>query len=719
MTNRSRVLRRMTLCASLAALLSVASPWTIPIGPIPVTLAVLFLFLCGGVLGPRDGVVAVAVYLALGALGVPVFSGFRGGYAVLIGPSGGFLLGYLPCVLLSGLGRKRPRLRPVFFLFGLLACYFFGALQFGLVSGNDPATVLCIAVLPFLLPDAGKIVAACLLLPPVERALARFLPAETKKIAPQSSARIDRRETLCYNYSVDPGKDPIPDRKGSDGMKETENVVRLIADLLAYGERTGLCSPADRVYLSNQLADKLAVTLDGGLPAPRDLPLSAILTGLCDHAAESGLIPADTVTYRDLFDTALMGILTPRPSEVIARFSELAKVDPKKATDYFYRLSCDCNYIRRDRIARDVRWTVGSRYGEIELSINLSKPEKDPKAIAAAKLLPQSGYPKCLLCHENEGYAGNEAKPARQNLRQIPFDMDGSLWYLQYSPYVYYNEHCIALSERHEPMRIDRSTFAKLLGFVSRFPHYFIGSNADLPIVGGSILSHDHMQGGRHVFPMERAKIACEVAFRGFEGIRCGIVDWPLSVLRLSGVDRDAMVDLADRILTKWRGYSDPDRTIFAETDGEPHNTITPIARVRDGAYELDLVLRNNLTTPEHPLGLYHPHKELHHIKKENIGLIEVMGLAVLPARLKSEMANAAEAILAGADLRADPVLQKHADWIDELKTRYTFTKENVNEILFREIGAVFVRVLEDAGVYPATDDGREGFLRFVDAVNA
>ena len=710
MTERSRTLRRMTFSAVLAALLAVASPWTVPVGPVPVTLSILFLLLSGGLAGPRDGLLAVAVYVAVGALGVPVFSGFRGGYAVLIGPSGGFLLGYFPCVFLAGLGQKRPRLRPLFFAFGVLACYLFGAVQFGLVTGNDPIAVLRLAVLPFLLPDAGKIVAACLLLPPIERALPRlgYVGNKTRKDFP---ARMDRRKTLCYNTFV------TSDKKGNDGMKQT--VTQLIADLLAYGEKTGLCSPLDRVYLSNQLADKLAVTLDGGLPAPRDLPLPEILSGLCDHAAQNRLIPADTVTYRDLFDTALMGILTPRPSEVIARFESLAASDPVKATDWFYKLSCDANYIRRDRIARDVRWTVPSRYGEIELSINLSKPEKDPKAIAAAKLLPQSGYPKCLLCHENEGYAGNEGKPARQNLRQIPFDMDGARWYLQYSPYVYYNEHCIALSETHEPMKINRSTFAKLLGFVSRFPHYFIGSNADLPIVGGSILSHDHMQGGRHVFPMERAKIACDVLFNGYEQIACGIVDWPLSVIRLRSADKDAMIDLADKILKTWRVYSDPERTVFAETDGEPHNTITPIARVRGGEYELDLVLRNNLTTPEHPLGLYHPHEELHHIKKENIGLIEVMGLAVLPARLKAEMAKTAEAILAGKDLRADPVLAKHADWIDELKTRYTFTNENVNEILFREIGAVFVRVLEDAGVYPATPAGREGILRFVDAVNA
>ncbi len=714
MTKRSRTLRRLTVAAVFAALLAVASPWTIPIGPVPVTLAVLFLFLCGGLLGPVDGLLAVAVYVAVGALGVPVFSGFRGGYAVLIGPTGGFLLGYFPCVFLAGLGRKRPKLRPLFFLLGLIVCYLCGAVQFGLVTGNDPKTVLRLAVLPFFLPDALKTVAACLLLPPIGRALARvgYPDAKTAKVF---SPRIDTGENLCYNNSVP------TERKGNAEMNDTEKrtVPGLISDLLAYGERTGLCSPLDRIYLSNLLADKLAVTLDGGLPEPRELPLPEILGGLTDHAVRAGLVPADTVTYRDLFDTALMGIVTPRPSEVIAKFEALSAKDPKMATDYFYKLSRDANYIRCDRIARDVRWTVPSRYGEIELSINLSKPEKDPKAIAAAKLLPQSGYPKCLLCHENEGYAGNEAKPARENLRQIPFDMDGARWYLQYSPYVYYNEHCIALSEKHEPMKIDRSTFAKLLGFISRFPHYFIGSNADLPIVGGSILSHDHMQGGRHTFPMERAKIAQKVAFAGYENVRCGIVDWPLSVIRLRSSDRDAMIDLADRILTKWRVYSDPERTVFAETDGEPHNTITPIARMHDGEFELDLVLRNNLTTPEHPLGLYHPHEELHHIKKENIGLIEVMGLAVLPARLKAEMAKAAEAILAGKDLRADPVLAKHADWIDELRAEYTFTAENVNEILYREIGAVFVRVLEDAGVYPATPEGRAGMMRFIDAVNA
>jgi len=722
MTDPKRALRRMTLSAVFASLLCVACPWTIPIGAIPITLATLFLFLCGGLLGPVDGLIAVTVYVAIGAVGVPVFSGFRGGYSVLIGPTGGFLLGYFPCVLLAGLGKNRPRLRPVFFLLGLLACYLAGALQFGLVTDNDPGTVLRLAVLPFLLPDAGKAVAATFLILPIERALARVGGGAdgTKKRAPDLPSRIDRSERLCYNNPVGPAADERRDGKGNDGMKETEtkNVVQAIADLLAYGERTGLSSPLDRAYLSNQLADKLAVSLDGGLPSPRELPLPEILATLCDHAAANGLIPADTVTYRDLFDTALMAILTPRPSEVIARFESLSAADPKQATDYFYRLSCDCNYIRRDRIARDVRWTVDSRYGEIELSINLSKPEKDPKAIAAAKLLPQSGYPKCLLCHENEGYPGNEAKPARGNLRQIPFDMDGALWYLQYSPYVYYNEHCIALSARHEPMKIDRSTFCKLLGFVSRFPHYFIGSNADLPIVGGSILSHDHMQGGRHVFPMERAKIAQTISFRGYPGVKCGIVDWPLSVLRLRGSDRAAMVDLADRVLKKWRAYSDPDRMIFAETDGEPHNTITPIARVRDGEFELDLVLRNNLTTPEHPLGLYHPHKELHHIKKENIGLIEVMGLAVLPARLKAEMAQAAEALLSGADYRADPTLEKHADWLDELRARHSFTRENVNEILYREIGAVFVRVLEDAGVYPASEAGREGFLAFLSTVD-
>ena len=712
MTRRALTLRRLTVSATFAALLSVAAPLTIPAGPVPITLAVFFLFLCGGLLGPVDGVLALAVYVALGTVGVPVFSGFVGGYSVLIGPTGGFILGYFPCVLLAGLGRDRARLRPLFFLLGLLSCYLCGATWYGVLSESDPAKVLKVAVLPFLLPDAGKLVAACLVIPPIRLALDRigYPAAKTRKDLP---ARMDREETLCYNTSVN------QDDKGNTEMNDTEKrtVPELISDLLAYGEKTGLCSPLDRVYLSNQLADKLAVTLDGGLPEPREAELPEILAGLCDHAVKTGLIPADTVTYRDLFDTALMGILTPRPSEVIARFESLAATDPVKATDWFYKLSCDANYIRRDRIKRDLRWTVDSRYGEIELSINLSKPEKDPKAIAAAKLLPQSGYPKCLLCHENEGYAGNEAKPARQNLRQIPFDMDGCRWYLQYSPYVYYNEHCIALSEKHEPMKIDRSTFAKLLGFVSRFPHYFIGSNADLPIVGGSILSHDHMQGGRHVFPMERAKIVCPVSFPGFDSVRCGIVDWPLSVLRLRSSDKDAMIAIADRVLSAWRVYSDPACTVFAETDGEPHNTITPIARMRDGEYELDLVLRNNLTTPEHPLGLYHPHAELHHIKKENIGLIEVMGLAVLPARLKSELAALGKLLVSGGDPRLDPTLEKHADWVDELKTRYRFTPDNVDGILLREVGAVFVRVLEDAGVYRCTKAGREAFLRFVSSV--
>ena len=719
MTDRSRILRRTVRAAVFAALLSVACPLTVPIGAIPVTLATFFLFLCGGLLGPLEGMLSVLVYVVIGAVGVPVFSGFRGGYSVLIGPTGGFILGYFPCVFLSGFGRRRRRLRPLFFLSGLLCCYLTGAIWFGIVTGNDAPTVLRLSVLPFLLPDGAKGILACFVIPPCERALSGIDGGMKTKKSP--SARMDRREKPCYNTVLDPGAEERRDKEGCDDMKTigTEEVVQAIADLLYYGERTGLCSPLDRVYLSNGLAAKLAVTLDGGLPAPREIPLPEILGALCDHAVAAHLIPADTVTYRDLFDTDLMTVLTPRPSEVIARFEELSKNDPKAATDYFYRLSCDCNYIRRDRISRDVRWTVPSRYGEIELSINLSKPEKDPKAIAAAKRLPQSGYPKCLLCHENEGYPGNEAKPARGNLRQIPFDMDGTLWYLQYSPYVYYNEHCIALSSRHEPMKIDRSTFCKLLGFVTRFPHYFIGSNADLPIVGGSILSHDHMQGGRHVFPMERAAIACEVDFPDYPGIKCGIVDWPLSVLRLRGADRETMIDLADRVLKKWRVYSDPERRVYSETDGEPHNTITPIARLRDGEYELDLVLRNNLTTPEHPLGLYHPHKELHHIKKENIGLIEVMGLAVLPARLKAEIARARDALLAGEDYRADPVLEKHADWLDELRIRHSFTPENVDEILFREIGAVFVRVLEHAGVYPADADGREGFLRFLSAVKA
>ena len=437
---------------------------------------------------------------------------------------------------------------------------------------------------------------------------------------------------------------------------------------------------------------------------------------LLDWAVENGRIEDDT-TSRDLFDTELMGRLTPRPSQVIRAFRTRYEESPEAATDWYYQFSQDTDYILRYRIAKDVKWVAPTPYGDLDITINLSKPEKDPRAIAAAKTAPQGGYPKCQLCRENEGYAGRMNHPARQNHRIIPITIDGKDCFFQYSPYVYYNEHCIVFNGQHVPMKIDRSAFRKLLDFVKQFPHYFVGSNADLPIVGGSILSHDHFQGGRYTFAMEKAPVEKEVSFPGFEDVECGIVKWPMSVIRLRSADDDRLVDLAEKILTTWRGYTDEAAFIFAETDGEPHNTITPIARMRDGKFELDLVLRDNITTEEYPLGVYHPHQELHHIKKENIGLIEVMGLAVQPSRLKGELADLADAFVEGRDIRADETLEKHNHWAEELKTRYTFTKENAMDILQKEVGVVFATVLEHAGVYKCTDEGRTAFLRFINSM--
>ena len=494
------------------------------------------------------------------------------------------------------------------------------------------------------------------------------------------------------------------------------NVSELISSLVQYGLDCALIEPCDTNFITNQLLQALG--LDSFEPAaPVDLPLEEILKGLVDDAVRRGICGED-ITSRDLLDTKLMGILTPPPREVRKKFAEAYRESPEAATDWYYRFCQDTDYIRRYRIVKDVRWKTDTEYGKLDITINLSKPEKDPKAIAAAKNAPQSGYPKCLLCVENEGYAGRMNHPARQNHRIIPLEIAGQEWFLQYSPYVYYNEHCIAFNAAHTPMKIDRSAFEKLLDFVTVFPHYFIGSNADLPIVGGSILSHEHFQGGRYCFPMEQAPVEQEITFRGHEDVKAGLVKWPMSVIRLDCPDKNKLVDLSDKILKAWRGYSDEEAFIFAETHGEPHNTITPIARRRGTDYELDLVLRNNITTEEHPLGVYHPHAELHHIKKENIGLIEVMGLAVLPSRLKGELAALEEAILAGADIGADPVLSKHAPWVEELKTRHTFTKENTAAILQEEVGQVFAKVLEHAGVYKRTEDGRKAFLRFVEVVN-
>ncbi len=485
--------------------------------------------------------------------------------------------------------------------------------------------------------------------------------------------------------------------------------------LVRYGIGCGLIEQADACYVKNRLLEILR--LDEA-PAEEEIhaALPELLAALTDDAVQRGLT-GGSVTERDLFDTKLMGALTPYPHEVRAEFARRYAVSPEAATDWFYRFSQDTNYIRRDRIARDLKWKYASPYGALDITINLSKPEKDPRDIAAAKAAPQSGYPRCLLCAENEGYAGRGNHPARQNHRILPLTLDGSQWYLQYSPYVYYNEHCIALNAEHRPMHIDGVTFRRLLDFVTIFPHYFIGSNADLPIVGGSILSHDHFQGGRYRFAMEEAPVEREVRFADFPAVRAGVVRWPMSVIRLTSADRAQLLALAERILARWRGYSDPEAGVFAETDGVPHNTITPIARRRGADYELDLVLRCNITTPELPLGVFHPHPELHHIKKENIGLIEVMGLAVLPARLKKELEGVRTAILTGADLRQDETLGKHADWVDELRQRYDFTPENTEDILRQEVGAVFTRVLEDAGVFKRNDAGQRAFGRFLASI--
>ena len=491
-----------------------------------------------------------------------------------------------------------------------------------------------------------------------------------------------------------------------------------IAKLVQYGIESGLTPECERSYTINLLLD---VFHEDEFVEPEekaaDVDLEETLNELLDEAVKRGLIE-DSVVYRDLFDTRLMNCLMPRPAQVQKEFWDRYEKNPQEATDYFYKLSQDSNYIRRYRVKKDQKWKVKSPYGDIDITINLSKPEKDPKAIAAAKNAKASSYPKCLLCPENEGYAGRVNHPARQNHRIIPITINDTPWGFQYSPYVYYNEHCIVFNSKHTPMKIERATFGKLLDFVTQFPHYFVGSNADLPIVGGSILSHDHFQGGHYTFAMAKAPIEKELQFEGFSDVKAGIVKWPMSVIRISGPDKERLIELADKILLTWRGYTDEDAFIYAETDGEPHNTITPIARRRGDDFELDLVLRNNITTGEHPLGVYHPHAKLHHIKKENIGLIEVMGLAVLPARLKDEMAELADALVNGTDLRATETLASHAEWAEGFLPKYDkITKDNVMDILHEEIGLVFNEVLQDAGVYKCTPEGRKAFERFIAAV--
>lgn len=492
-----------------------------------------------------------------------------------------------------------------------------------------------------------------------------------------------------------------------------------IAKLVKYGLDTGLLPKEEEIYAVNQILEVLQLE-EYTKPSkqPGDICLEETLKELLDYAYESGVLRENGVVYRDLFDTKLMNCLMPRPSQVIRIFKEKYAVSPQTATEYYYRLSQDSDYIRRYRVCKDIKWVTNTEYGDLDVTINLSKPEKDPKAIAAAKLMKQSGYPKCLLCKENEGYAGRVNHPARQNHRIIPVTINDADWGFQYSPYVYYNEHCIVFCGEHVPMKIDRQTFVKLFDFVKQFPHYFLGSNADLPIVGGSILTHDHFQGGHYQFAMAKAPIERNVTFSGYEDVEAGIVKWPMSVIRIRHKDEKRLIGLADVILKSWRGYTDESAFIFAETEEQPHNTITPIARKNGEVYELDLVLRNNITTEEHPLGVYHPHAELHHIKKENIGLIEVMGLAVLPSRLKDEMKELGEYIIAGKDIRSSEMLEKHADWVEAFLPDYgDVNADNIDSILQDEIGKVFAEVLEHAGVYKRDEKGQAAFIRFIEQV--
>ena len=495
-------------------------------------------------------------------------------------------------------------------------------------------------------------------------------------------------------------------------------LYKNIKKLVEYGIRTGLTPECERIYTTNLLLELFKeddyedVSIEG-----EELDLEQILKELLDEAVARGLVE-DSVVFRDLFDTKLMNCLLPRPAQVQKTFWEEYEKSPEAATAFFYKFSQDSDYIRRYRVKKDMKWKVDSPYGEIDITINLSKPEKDPKAIAAAGAAKASSYPKCQLCMENEGYAGRANHPARETHRIIPITINDSKWGFQYSPYVYYNEHCIVFNGQHVPMKIDRNAFIKLFDFVKQFPHYFLGSNADLPIVGGSILSHDHFQGGNYTFAMAKAPIEIPVTIPGYEDVEAGIVKWPLSVLRIRHADEKRLIDLADHVLQAWRGYTDEEAFIFAETEGTPHNTITPIARKKGDMYELDLTLRNNITTEEHPLGVYHPHAQYHNIKKENIGLIEVMGLAVLPSRLKEELEILADYMVEGGDIRSNEKIAGHADWVDSFLPKYgSITRDNVMDILKEETGIVFTHVLEDAGVYKCTEDGRKAFMRFVETL--
>lgn len=495
-------------------------------------------------------------------------------------------------------------------------------------------------------------------------------------------------------------------------------ITNWIKELVQYGKEQHLVDADDEVFVTNRLLELFGLSeYEEPDTIEKVRPVNEILEDMMDYAYREGIMKEDTITEKDLFDTKIMGCLTPQPSIVRRDFAERLQHSPKEATDYYYRFSIATNYIRKDRIAKDEKWVTQTEYGPIDITINLSKPEKDPRDIAKAGQAKKSGYPACLLCKENEGYAGHFTHPARQNHRIIPITLDGDQYFLQYSPYVYYNEHCIIFNAEHTPMKIDKATVKKLLDFVGQFPHYTAGSNADLPIVGGSILSHDHFQGGGYTFAMAKAEYEMMFIMKGYESVTAGIIKWPMSVIRLQGKDIDAVTEAADHILTTWRGYTDEDAFIYAQTENTPHNTITPIARMRGNLYELDLVLRNNITTEECPWGVYHPSADLHHIKKENIGLIEVMGLAVLPARLKKEMSVLADALLKNEDIRGNELIEKHADWVDGWKADYEITPENVMDILHDEISKVFVKVLECAGVYKRTEEGKQAFLRFIDVI--
>lgn len=496
-------------------------------------------------------------------------------------------------------------------------------------------------------------------------------------------------------------------------------VYEAVGKLVQYGIDKGLMGEDDRTYAVNQILEVLDLDeYEESVEQIETVDLESVLKELLDYANGAGLLPENTVTYRDLMDARLMNCLMPRPGEIQKKFWGLYNESPKSATEYYYKLSQDSDYIRRYRVSKDMKWVTKTEYGDLDITVNLSKPEKDPKDIAAAKLAKQSGYPKCQLCMENEGYAGRTNHPARNNHRIIRMRINDSKWGFQYSPYVYYNEHCIVFNGQHIPMKIEKATFVKLFDFVKLFPHYFLGSNADLPIVGGSILTHDHFQGGNYTFAMAKAPIERYYELKGLGEVEAGIVKWPMSVFRTRAKNPDTLIELGDKVLKAWRKYSDENAFIFAETDGELHNTITPIARKNGDYYELDLVLRNNITTEEFPMGIFHPHQNLHHIKKENIGLIEVMGLAVLPSRLKSELTLLGQYIVEGKDIRSDAVLEKHADWVEEFLPGYEcVTAENIQEILKEEVGLVFKKVLEDSGVFKCDEAGRNSFDRFLGSI--